>query len=235
MRFWPKIGCDESGQKCKIGDSGGPGQTCHDGGCAPPVDSKFEATFGTLGGDCLHNGTFCDWVDTSAVDGYTLPYKIELSDRCKTDSNLPKKGVDIDCSNLLLDACPLHEDMGDACRDDHGLGVYSEDGKDIVGCYSPCAKLTMSQWSNVCGTHEPNDTAAGPFCCPTPPVDPDACRKGPASKSNYHNVIHAKCPHVYSFSYDDGVGLQVCPPETVYTWTLFCPSAQEGGRVGIVI
>merc|ERR1712070_1227640 len=32
------------------------------------------------------------------------------------------------------------------------------------------------------------------------------------------------CPHVYGYAYDDAVGLQTCPQDTVYTWTLFCPS-----------
>jgi len=47
-RFWPKWSCDASGQACAIGQSGGPGEACGTDGCAPPVDSKFEATFGCL-------------------------------------------------------------------------------------------------------------------------------------------------------------------------------------------
>lgn len=42
-RFWPKWGCNEAGQMCAIGQSGGPGEACAPEGCAPPVDSKFEA------------------------------------------------------------------------------------------------------------------------------------------------------------------------------------------------
>ena len=41
-RFWPKWGCNEAGQMCAIGQSGGPGEACAPEGCAPPVDSKFE-------------------------------------------------------------------------------------------------------------------------------------------------------------------------------------------------
>merc|ERR1711894_684215 len=59
---------------------------------------------------------------------------------------------------------------------------------------------------------------------PTPPVSPDQCRAGPVKTADFTKLIHAKCPHVYAFAYDDGVGLQVCPSTTVYTWTLFCPS-----------
>lgn len=241
-RFWPKMYCDYTGQQCEIGDSGGPDQTCkvrqaqpgHAAlGCAPPVDTKFEATFGIKGGDCYNNGKVCDWIDTSAVDGYTLPFKLEFSDRCKADSPLKKKVVDIDCSRLTLDSCPLHESLGPKYVD-QSLEVHApEDPGKIVGCYSPCAKLTSVQWANPTGNHTPESDIANPYCCPTPPVSSKTCRAGPAAKSNYAKVIHTQCPNVYSYSYDDGVGLQVCPPETTYTWTLFCP--QEDERRGSVV
>jgi len=78
-QFWPKMGCNSQGQQCSIGDSGGPGQQCAEGGCASLVDSKFEATFGPDGGNCLADRLQCDWWDTSCVDGYTLPDKVEVS------------------------------------------------------------------------------------------------------------------------------------------------------------
>merc|ERR1719336_1938051 len=71
-RFWPKMGCNALGGNCSIGGSGGPGERCvirapgkpddysH---CEPPVDSKFEATFGAPGA--------MDVVDMSLVDGYS--------------------------------------------------------------------------------------------------------------------------------------------------------------------
>ena len=40
-RFWAKWGCDETGNECKIGQSGGPGEACSVDGCAPPIDSKL--------------------------------------------------------------------------------------------------------------------------------------------------------------------------------------------------
>ena len=75
-RFWPKWGCDRQGSNCKIGQSGGPGESCGPIGCAPPVDSKFEATFG-----CMPDSPSCavnpslpseklgpeDWWDVSQV------------------------------------------------------------------------------------------------------------------------------------------------------------------------
>jgi len=69
-RYWPKMRCDPDGNNCAIGESGGPGETCDSAsGCAPPVDTKFEASFNANGED---------WVDISLVDGYTLPFKFEM-------------------------------------------------------------------------------------------------------------------------------------------------------------
>ncbi|KAL3929939.1 MAG: hypothetical protein SGPRY_001747 [Prymnesium sp.] len=43
-RFWAKWGCDKQGANCKIGESGGPGESCPPTGCAPPIDSKVRRT-----------------------------------------------------------------------------------------------------------------------------------------------------------------------------------------------
>jgi hypothetical protein len=56
-RFWPKYQCDEYGQNCAFGESGGPGLPCPQSGCSPPIDSKFEATFGATHG--------LDWYNAS--------------------------------------------------------------------------------------------------------------------------------------------------------------------------
>jgi hypothetical protein len=224
-RFWPKMHCNDDGQMCKIGDSGGPGQECADGGCAPPVDSKFEATFGDPSGDCHSDASKCDWWDTSGVDGFTLPYKVDLSSDCKADGYA---GMDIDCSKLSLNDCPA-EDMSGVGSTDLKLTYPGSD--EVVGCYSPCAKLTTSNWGNPAGSHTPDDEIANPYCCPTPPVSSEQCRAGPADSSSYTQLIHKSCPHVYAYAYDDAVGLQVCPPTTVYTWTLFCPSAGQSIEV----
>eukprot|EP00913_Durusdinium_trenchii_P028753 g26966.t1 len=53
-RYWPKYRCDQHGNHCLIGESGGVGQECDQEGCAPPVDTKFEATFGD-------NAHLCDF------------------------------------------------------------------------------------------------------------------------------------------------------------------------------
>lgn len=201
-RFWPKMGCNADGQECEIGDSGGPGQTCHNG-CAPPVDSKFEATWNSNG---------VDWWDTSAVDGFTLPYKVEVSGSCSQPT--------IDCSHLTWDSCP-HENI--AGVGDTDLTLRSPFDNKVVGCYNPCTILTHDNWNNPLGHHSPEDGLANPYCCPTPPVSSQQCKAGPAASSEFTKLIHAHCPHVYAYAYDDDVGLSTCPQNTVYTWTLFCP------------
>jgi len=116
-RFWPKWNCDEIGQACAIGQSGGPGESCGPDGCAPPIDSKFEATFGCLPSaeECARNPSApkeslgsVDWWDVSQVDGWTLPYKVEVLGKCDGAPHV------IDCSALALSSCPTDEDLGEA-------------------------------------------------------------------------------------------------------------------------
>ena len=46
---------------------------------------------------------------------------------------------------------------------------------------------------------------------------------GPVASSDYVSVIHAACPHVYAYAYDDGIGLAQCPAGVRYDVTFFCP------------
>ena len=206
-RYWPKFGCDAAGNRCRVGESGGPGQTCNpETGCAPPVDSKFEATFGSVGAACdTANGLIagCDWLDVSMVDGYTVPFKVDVVGDCG-----PNKGVD--CSHLLSQECPASEQLGVAGRQD--LRVFRPGTTEFAGCSSPCAKLTYSNWRNPF-SHSPRDPAAQMFCCPTPPVSPAQCSAGPVVQTTYVRNVHASCPGVYAYAYDDRVGLSVCPSD----------------------
>lgn len=225
-RFWPKMYCNSAGQQCALGESGGPGQQCGNRGCAPPVDSKFEATFGIPGADCHADARNCDWWDTSQVDGYTLPYKVDVSRDCKGNGY---NGADIDCSALGLNYCPRNENLGNAGS--ANLNLRNPNTGQIVGCYSPCSILTMNNWGNPNGRYSPQSATANPFCCPTPPISSAQCRAGPAEYSQFTNLIHQRCPHVYAYAYDDAVGLQVCPATTTYTWTLFCPSTVSAPNI----
>jgi len=225
-RFWPKWGCDYTGSSCKIGQSGGPGESCSAAGCAPPVDSKFEATFGCMPGtkSCAHNPSDpsqplgpTDWWDVSQVDGWTLPYKVEVLGDC------PQAPKTIDCSRLSLSSCPSDEDLGGTTgkttlrlRDPAGSG-------ETVGCYSPCAKLTYSQWGQGEG-FTPESKEAQDFCCPTPPISPEQCSSGPVVQTQFVAAVHELCPSVYAYAYDDGMGLAQCPAGTRYDVTFYCPN-----------
>ncbi|CAE8734824.1 unnamed protein product [Polarella glacialis] len=121
-RYWAKMGCDEHGSNCQLGDSGGPGEACIKNPvtgdidysrCAPPVDTKFEATFGQHGLPCNPKAEGgkemkgCDYIDLSLVDGYTLPVKLDIDGDCKGSK---EESVDmVDCSKLNLTECPTAE------------------------------------------------------------------------------------------------------------------------------
>ena len=227
-RFWAKWGCDDKGGNCLIGQSGGPGESCPPSGCAPSVDSKFEATFGCMPGStkpCAVNPSEpsqplgpIDWWDVSQVDGWTLPYKVEIVGNC------PQSPKSIDCSALSLASCPSSEDLGlpDGAET---LWLMDPSGKRTdhpVGCYSPCAKLTYAQWGQG---HDftPESKEARHYCCPTPPISPGACSSGPVVTTKYVQAVHKLCPSVYAYAYDDGIGLAQCPSGTRYDVTFYCP------------
>lgn len=255
-RYWPKLRCDAKGNKCVLGESGGPGMVCAEKiGCAPPVDTKFEASFGGVGGSE-------DWVDVSLVDGFTLPFKFKMKggtchggfgsrthfffaddafeESCEgpgtrrvyrnpfTGEVFDSSPKVIDCSRLTFHVCPHHDHLGSAANASAGLDlkVRHPGTGQVVGCYSPCSKLTLRQWANdTQGTLVgPADGAAKAFCCPTPPVSPEQCRAGPIKDTRFVRAVHRTCPGVYGFSYDDGMGLLQCSPDTHYEMTFFCPS-----------
>lgn len=185
-RYWPKFGCDADGNRCVIGDSGGPQQICRSDGCSPPVDTKFEATFGISGLPCsplegMREG--CDWVDISLVDGYTVPFKFEIHGSCwDADGHLMNASAkSVDCSRLSVDDCPKDETFhtfdsaGNATVD---LQVRHPAASTAAGCYSPCSKLTLNQWASFSTTQYNMDVFSREYCCPTPPVSPAACRAG---------------------------------------------------------
>lgn len=233
-RYWPKMACDEAGGSCAIGDSGGPSESCvirHPWGddyshCAPPVDTKFEASFGINGEPCnpmAPGGTQmrgCDYVDMSLVDGFTLPVKLQIYGDC-TDSRHGETVQTIDCSELSLQQCPTDEVLT-AAGMTVNLQAVNPKTKQVAGCYSPCMRLVDDKWT---AEHSaPTDPRAQWYCCPTPPISPAQCRTGPVASTQYVNLIKSKCPGAYSYSYDDGSGLLRCSASTMYVLTFLCPS-----------
>lgn len=241
-RYWPKMGCNEHGNNCALGGSGGPGEACvrPNGNyslCAPPIDTKFEATFGQSGSPCdpsVPGGTQmagCDYVDVSLVDGFTLPFKLEIDGDCKaTSTGVDKPVYVVDCSQLSFDFCPEAEHLEAAGVTTNLKAINPNTGK-VSGCYAPCQKLLDTKWNNhLAEGRQAGDPQVAPYCCPTPPESPEACRAGPIKDTQFLAAVHTHCPGVYAYAYDDGNGLMRCSASSKYTLTLYCPAEPPGGN-----
>ncbi|MGL1885878.1 MAG: hypothetical protein OCD76_05130 [Reichenbachiella sp.] len=221
-RFWPKMGCDESGNNCEVGQS-----TANDDGSEPihgitaPIDSKFEATFEAV--TETQNQT---WYNASHVDGYTIPYVI-----------LPKGPdvkYDIDCvvvngSQLDATQCPAHEDLKFDTYTDVDLRAFS--GDEVIGCYSPCKYLShteqLDEWEG----------ATVHYCCPThldaggnlvAGITSEGCNDKEHQysiwKTDYLKHLKEAAPTIYTFAYDDAESLFTCPNTTKFE-VVFCPES----------
>jgi len=252
-RFWAKYGCDANGRNCLIGDQmqywPNPPGGCPAGGCTPPVDSLFEATWGCKPGSACNAQNPTTWFDTSQVDGWTIPYKLTtVGDTSKCDCVGTKCGFSgVDASRLSMDRCPRGEDVTNGgayassinsngktvALNNIDLRIISN-GK-VLGCMSPCKKLN---WSPPYGLGQSEDSGATMWmCCPTPNpnncspaqgcITPLACRNGPIEKTKFVAAVHDMAPGVYSYSYDDGVGLHACPAGVTKYTMEFCPSGSS--------
>lgn len=223
-RYWPKMLCDDDGLHCLLGSSGGPGEGCSEAGqygqCAPPIDTKFEATFGTRGQPCSGvSSKDCDFIDVSLVDGWTLPFRLSISGECSGPNNMHPS--EIDCSGLTFEQCPTDEVLG---QHKYNMQAHYRGYGSVAGCYSPCLKLTDPKWNNTASGHSRSDDVAAPYCCPTPPVSPKGCRSGPVAQTKYVQAVHTYCPGVYAYCYDDAMGLLQCSADSYYQLEFFCPS-----------
>jgi len=220
-RFWPKMGCacPDTGSNCTIGASGGPGEACvvhapwgddysH---CSPPVDSKFEATFAPA------DNPLIDTVDMSLVDGYSVPFKLEISGGTCTRLGAPFQKMD--CSGLSLNQCPTAEILNG--KSVNLRAIHPTTGK-IAGCFSPCLRLVDDKWH--ADPSKPDSPAAGPYCCAGDDGTPEVCNAGPILQTKYVKLLHESCPAAYSYAYDDKRATIVCTTSTEYTVTFYCPS-----------
>jgi hypothetical protein len=217
-RYWPKQGCDVTGQNCKVGQSSPP---CPAIGCAPPVDSKLEATWGCTLPDkskCGKTPQGVRMIDTfwnsSGVDGYTFPFTIKVSGG---DGRAACKPVD--CGALMLDACPT-----DNLSNGGANPAYSKQDLKLsgggIGCYSPCMKLNYPGFGGD-GLNAPAGPVEQMYCCPTPPISSPQCQAGPVPKTNYVGLVHKACNNTsYGYAYDDGLGGRVCSGDTVLEMTV---------------
>lgn len=222
-RFWPKILCDKDGNNCAIGQSSAP---CPAKGCAPPVDSKLEATWGCTLADktkCGYTPQGVRMIDTfwnaSAVDGYTLPFTVAISGGDKRTSCIP-----VDCADLATAKCPTDEDLSNggknptyahqnlATKNPATSGPFAGG---YAGCFATCTKLNYPGWGGD-GLNAPAGAVEQMYCCPTPPISAAQCSAGPVATTKYVKSIHAACKGTaYGYAYDDGLGGRVCSGDAV--------------------
>jgi len=223
-RFWPKMGCDEAGNNCSVGESGGPGEGCvrhlpsgdDYSGCAPPIDSKFEGTFMPPGSP----KGIKDTVDMSLVDGFTLPFRLEAIGGECIRNGLVDSGL-VDCSSLLMTQCPTAEAMHGTTFDLRAINPKT--GK-AAGCYSPCMRLTDDKFHKGVA---PDSPAAAPYCCAGSFQPPDVCKPGPITKTQYVQNVHSSCAKGYAFAYDDHRATISCTTDTQYKVTFYCPTVDD--------
>jgi hypothetical protein len=218
-RYWAKTGCDATGNNCKMGQSSPP---CPAAGCSPPVDSKLEATWGCVlpKEQCAKTAQGHHIGDTfwnsSAVDGYTLPYTISVSEGSRGCAP-------VNCAMLDQEKCPSSENLSQGLTQQHP--EFSSVDLRVTGgggCYSPCMALGYPTFGGK-GVQPPSADAAAPYCCPTPPVSSEQCNAGPVVKTKYVDEIHKLCMDTtYAFAYDDALGLRQCDPKIEVVLT-FCP------------
>jgi len=256
-RAWPMYNCKknaagdgpaEGWYDCQIGGSGGLAQHggtqpgCQSPGCAPPIDSKFEGTFGcrlsadkkancvpnpAAGFDGKGNAKLIgdqDNFDVSNVDGWTLPFKLTVDgSNC---AKAPPKNT-VDCMSLGLDSCTI-EDLSAARSDltQVNLSLINPDTNERGGCYSPCSILSMNNWNNPDFVGGPGTPSVSPFCCPAgTPKETCAAAVG---KTNYVKNVPNMCSPAYTWAYDDAQGLFQCDAKsTSYTMTFECPLVEE--------
>jgi len=220
-RVWPKTGCNKNGQNCKVGQTIAPCSSKY--GCQPALDSLVEVTYGCSGPGCSGSSSYANY-DFSLVDGYTFPLKLKAKG---TEAN--PACVNVNCKQLTKNACPRHADLSDGGAnpkyDDVDLRYRSPRTNKVVGCFSPCEKLTAA---TIDGGYQldPSSAAASPYCCPAG-VSPSECRAGPSATSDYTKLIHKACANqAYAYSYDDVDGDHSCSGQTTLVVHL-CPGKKK--------
>lgn len=217
--FWAKKGCDTDGQNCTIGQSIAP---CPAIGCAPPIDSRVEVTWGcvladqsmcnkTPQGDLIENTIY----NSDAVDGYTFPYTITI-----VEGTVDESCANIDCSGMMREKCPFEENLSQGQTMTHpeyakvNLQSLIPQTSTYVGCFSPCQKLDFPGFGGV-GLQDETSDEEILYCCPSPTVTAEECRAGPVPNTEYVTAIRQVCAGArLGYAYDDDVGSRSCPAAT---------------------
>ena len=155
FRVWPKLGCDKHGENCTTGQEMAPCDKKY--GCQPPIDSLIEGTFNDNG----------NYIDLSAVNGFTLPYKLII---IKSESETSGSCTDGDASYLDVKKCPTNENLSTpldqmAQFGDDKFGPFLSYNKHdlrhvdlriinprthtLIGCAGPGTQLTDTTWGGI--------------------------------------------------------------------------------------
>lgn len=262
-RFWAKSGCNEHGYQCEIGETTSVPEAEKAGWQKPPyapdINSKFEATWGCVNTIFNHSPKLCasnpsdpgqhvnneTWWNGSAVDGYTLPYAVNVYNHQNSCLDLHSSKVltdpGVNCGGLSASFCPSQANLSTEGKFNviNGVDVsqvnlqwLNPKTQQPIGCFSPCAKLTTAQgsdggskaggWRNVLGGLSPESPQAQMYCCPTPPISSGQCSAGPAARSAYSKSIANQLCNAYTYAYDDAKGLAKCGAQTQFE-LVFCP------------
>jgi len=195
--YYPKFGCSDDGNDCTSGDKGAKPHTL------------FEFTSPAYG-----NG---DAYDISFVDGFNLPFKLEM-EGCKTGRplDLPQSSV-IDCSELSIKDCPTDENLGGTSYD------LSKPAGGQKGCMAPCFQL---QYSHIAATSQ----QAEQYCCQNE-YHGTACRQGDILQTKWIKNVRAKCRRTYLYPLDDSEGNQACTASPrSYHLTFYCLETGASGK-----
>ena len=195
-RWWVKTGCNEGGLLCEFGNSVSYDTTQ---GAQPPLETKFEGTFG--------NGDL-DYFDVSLVDGFSVPFRLQLKGDVR-GSTLPENKID--CSSLSPYDCPMEKTLDV----DGGLDLkYYEDSttkSNPLACFSPCKKLNYSpgKIGQGLGYQERENEKTFFMCCPGPLAEKgESCEK-PGSPQQMCPFLENQCLGVnkpdYEKMLDDGL------------------------------
>lgn len=223
-RFWPKSGCDSTGYNCAVGESQGKPKggayTCPKAGCSPPVDSKVEVNWACVGTGCSVKSAKT-FYDISQVDGFTLPFNIKASGSVNNPACENTKCAALD----MKKGCPTAENLSTngqfPALKKVDLRMRHPTTNAVVGCFSPCEKLTASNFGGL--GYAPGSAEAQYYCCPTPPISSGQCNAGPVPKTGFVKTVHKACgDKAYAFAYDDADGNHACQGYTSITMTI-CP------------
>ncbi|MCP4576372.1 MAG: hypothetical protein GY846_08825 [Deltaproteobacteria bacterium] len=224
LKFYP--GCDSSGNNCKMGS--GSINTLMEGtfGCKNNPDSKEEKIEG-----CAFNPSspLCDklkpeernkdncgaiggedWLDISAVDGFTIPVTLEVTGSTCTDQKTGKPLTGTDASMLDVASCAsedgntLYSDAGtDSCSipqwktqkecEDNG-GKWSKEQQRVIN--KGISLLTKDAAGNLTSCAAPkswfNHTELGD---PVNPLKLDETPIPPWNAANWYGCVGSPGPH----------------------------------------